>query len=97
MHMLVTLCHFYATIQSMATAKKALSFEAWKTSLPQSVGLEPTLPEGNWFLVSRLNHSATTAGYQHSAQTVDRPATDSRQKAIVSSEVAERGYQPKLQ
>ena len=27
----------------------------------QSVGLEPTLPEGNWFLVSRLNHSATTA------------------------------------
>ena len=28
---------------------------------PQSVGFEPTLPEGNWFLVSRLNHSATTA------------------------------------
>ena len=27
----------------------------------QSVGFEPTLPEGNWFLVSRLNHSATTA------------------------------------
>ena len=68
-----------------------------KKLLSQSVGFEPTLPEGNWFLVSRLNHSATTAGYQHSAQTVDRPATDSRQKAIVSSEVAERGYQPKLQ
>ena len=29
--------------------------------LTQSVGFEPTLPEGNWFLVSRLNHSATTA------------------------------------
>ena len=28
---------------------------------PQSVGLEPTLPEGIWFLVRRLNHSATTA------------------------------------
>ena len=27
----------------------------------QSVGLEPTLPEGIWFLVRRLNHSATTA------------------------------------
>ena len=31
----------------------------WKNS--QSVGLEPTLPEGIWFLVRRLNHSATTA------------------------------------
>ena len=30
-------------------------------NVTQSVGLEPTLPEGNWFLVSRLNHSATTA------------------------------------
>ena len=29
--------------------------------LSQLVGFEPTLPEGNWFLVSRLNHSATTA------------------------------------
>ena len=29
----------------------------------QSVGLEPTLPEGIWFLVRRLNHSATTAWY----------------------------------
>ena len=29
--------------------------------ISQSVGFEPTLPEGNWFLVSRLNHSATTA------------------------------------
>ncbi len=28
---------------------------------PQSVGFEPTLPEGIWFLVRRLNHSATTA------------------------------------
>ena len=27
----------------------------------QSVGFEPTLPEGIWFLVRRLNHSATTA------------------------------------
>ena len=31
--------------------------------LSQLVGFEPTLPEGNWFLVSRLNHSATTAGW----------------------------------
>ena len=31
----------------------------------QSVGFEPTLPEGNWFLVSRLNHSATTATLFH--------------------------------
>ncbi len=30
-------------------------------NISQSVGFEPTLPEGNWFLVSRLNHSATTA------------------------------------
>ena len=28
---------------------------------PQPVGFEPTLPEGNWFRVSRLNRSATTA------------------------------------
>ena len=32
--------------------------------LSRSVGLEPTLPEGIWFLVRRLNHSATTACYQ---------------------------------
>ena len=32
--------------------------------MSQSVGLEPTLPEGNWFLVSRLTHSATTAAMQ---------------------------------
>ena len=32
-----------------------------KNLLSQSVGFEPTLPEGNWFRVSRLNHSATTA------------------------------------
>ena len=32
-----------------------------KKMFSQSVGFEPTLPEGNWFLVSRLNHSATTA------------------------------------
>ena len=30
-------------------------------SSPQSAGFEPALPEGNWFLVSRLNHSAMTA------------------------------------
>lgn len=27
----------------------------------QLVGFEPTLPEGIWFRVRRLNHSATTA------------------------------------
>ena len=30
----------------------------------QSVGFEPTLPEGIWFLVRRLNHSATTATWK---------------------------------
>ena len=30
----------------------------------RSVGLEPTLPEGIWFLVRRLNHSATTASFR---------------------------------
>ena len=34
-------------------------------NMSQSVGFEPTLPEGNWFLVSRLNHSATTACLLH--------------------------------
>ena len=29
----------------------------------QTVGFEPTLQEGNWFQVSRLNHSATSAYY----------------------------------
>ena len=42
-------------------AKVILDLNATKMSLSQSVGFEPTLPEGNWFLVSRLNHSATTA------------------------------------
>ena len=37
---------------------------------PQSVGFEPTLPEGNWFLVSRLNHSATTAELQGTATSL---------------------------
>jgi hypothetical protein len=32
----------------------------------QSVGLEPTLPEGIWFLVRRLNRSATTASNESS-------------------------------
>ena len=32
-----------------------------KNYVSQSAGFEPALPEGNWFLVSRLNHSATTA------------------------------------
>ena len=32
-----------------------------KMIISQSAGFEPALPEGNWFLVSRLNHSATTA------------------------------------
>ena len=37
----------------------------------QSVGFEPTLPEGIWFLVRRLNHSATTARrYLHTIRTI---------------------------
>ena len=35
-------------------------------NISQSVGFEPTLPEGIWFLVRRLNHSATTV-YVNSA------------------------------
>ena len=34
----------------------------------RSAGLEPALPEGIWFLVRRLNHSATTAQLLRSAQ-----------------------------
>ena len=34
---------------------------SWTKNISQPVGFEPTLPEGNWFRVSRLNHSATTA------------------------------------
>ena len=41
---------------SVETGDRAKRFD-----FSQSVGFEPTLPEGNWFLVSRLNHSATTA------------------------------------
>ena len=38
-------------------------WEKEKRKFSQSAGFEPALPEGNWFLVSRLNHSATTAGH----------------------------------
>ena len=40
---------------------KKLNWADWKKDISQSVGFEPTLPEGIWFLVRRLNHSATTA------------------------------------
>ena len=33
-------------------------FVAYLQKISRSVGLEPTLPEGIWFLVRRLNHSA---------------------------------------
>ena len=43
-----------------STLQRALKL--WNTKVhSQSVGFEPTLPEGIWFLVRRLNHSATTA------------------------------------
>ena len=39
-----------------------LVWQMWESKkYSQSAGFEPALPEGNWFLVSRLNHSATTA------------------------------------
>ena len=38
-------------------------WEKEKRKFSQSAGFEPALPEGNWFQVSRLNHSATTAGH----------------------------------
>ena len=36
-------------------------FKGKEKMFTQSVGFEPTLPEGIWFLVRRLNHSAMTA------------------------------------
>ena len=41
-------------LQKMMTLSKIIP-------ISRSVGLEPTLPEGIWFLVRRLNHSAMTA------------------------------------
>ena len=35
-----------------------------KKKFSQLVGFEPTRAEPNWFRVNRLNHSATTAGYE---------------------------------
>ena len=42
-------------------SSKRFNMADWKKDISQSVGFEPTLPEGIWFLVRRLNHSATTA------------------------------------
>ena len=41
----------------------------WIKTHSQSAGFEPALPEGIWFLVRRLNHSATTA---HDVSKVSR-------------------------
>ena len=41
----------------------------WKKD-SRSVGFEPTPAERNWFLVSRLNHSATTAGLEGMATSL---------------------------
>ena len=53
-------------VKSASTASEAVrprKLEKYQKIIhvSRSVGLEPTLPEGIWFLVRRLNHSATTA------------------------------------
>ena len=55
-------CYTWKLIETPNTSKfwKCQSL-CLNKKLSQLVGFEPTLPEGNWFLVSRLNHSATTA------------------------------------
>ena len=45
-------------------------FHQIQNLLSQSAGFEPALPEGNWFLVSRLNHSATTAELERLATSL---------------------------
>ena len=57
-------CYTWKLIETPNTSKfwKCQSL-CLNKKLSQLVGFEPTLPEGNWFLVSRLNHSATTATY----------------------------------
>ena len=49
---------FHLHSHSISSLKKK---KRKKKERSQSVGFEPTLPEGIWFLVRRLNHSATTA------------------------------------
>ena len=51
----------------------------------QLVGFEPTLPEGNSFRVSRLNHSATTAyGRKHKITvSMDIFVTERQQASLV--------------
>ena len=55
-------CYTWKLIETPNTSKfwKCQSL-CLNKKLSQLVGFEPTLPEGNWFRVSRLNHSATTA------------------------------------
>ena len=52
MHVIHTTCE--------TTASKTNNYD-WVLTHTQTVGIEPTLPEGNWFLVCRLNRSATSA------------------------------------
>ena len=49
-------------VKSASTASEAVRpRKLQKKHVSRSVGLEPTLPEGIWLLVRRLNRSATTA------------------------------------
>ena len=59
-------CYTWKLIETPNTSKfwKCQSL-CLNKKLSQLVGFEPTLPEGNWFRVSRLNHSATTAVLLH--------------------------------
>ena len=52
---------YQLSYRRMDRKRVKLMWYQWNLKFTQSVGFEPTLPEGNWFLVSRLNHSATTA------------------------------------
>ena len=55
------LCNCSFSLKKRFRKRGKLMWYQWNLKFTQSVGFEPTLPEGNWFLVSRLNHSATTA------------------------------------
>ena len=60
---------FFKNLLHVETPQLVIHFQiddtAPKKSISQSVGFEPTLPEGIWFLVRRLNHSATTADFKN--------------------------------
>ena len=63
-------------------------------SISQSVGFEPTLPEGNWFLVSRLNHSATAADEVTPSNSLSFSSRCSTQKDGKNRIILRAGFEP---